>query len=431
MPTPLRIGLTGGIACGKSHVLSRLAKAGFHPLDLDRVAHEVMAPGGAAYEDVVAAFGPGILGPAGAIDRQALGAVVFRDEDARQRLNAIVHPRVWAEEARYVARWSGEAGSVVVTDAALLVESGLHLRFDRLVVVHCPPEVQLRRLDGPRRHRRGRGLVAPSRPDADPREAALWSFRGDHCRLAGRDLGRGRCAGPGDPGLGATCVASAWLSVAIARSGACTTVRTAGRGACRRPALLSEIAQRGGIAMEGLKSLLSPPAPGVWYRAARADEGGPGPATLAGALVLWQSSRGVADEERLLAAMASVARLTHDAAPAIGNACVLALAMLQEIAAAPSAMIPLADRLALWRSKAERWAGGSFPDELRPVLSAVEEHPGDVGRARAVAASGGGSSDLAGALAGLRGGSGPDPLRPDAERAVDALLRVSDHPATG
>jgi dephospho-CoA kinase len=142
----LRVGLTGGIACGKSQVLRRLELRGCRTLDLDRVAHDVMAPGGSAHADVVAAFGPGILRADGAVDRKALGALVFQDHAARERLNQIVHPRVRIEERRRVAALAGEAAAVVVVDAALLVEAGLHLRFDRLVVVHCAPDEQLRRL---------------------------------------------------------------------------------------------------------------------------------------------------------------------------------------------------------------------------------------------------------------------------------------------
>jgi dephospho-CoA kinase len=429
MPTPLRIGLTGGIACGKSQVLSRLARAGLHTLDLDEVAHEVMAPGGAAYADVVAAFGSEILDVASAIDRKALGALVFRDEGARQRLNGIVHPRVWAEEARRVLLWSGEAGSAVVTDAALLVESGLHLRFDRLVVVHCSPEVQLRRLMA---------------RDGIDEEAARSRLRAqmpiDEKRLFGHYALE--TAGSLEETWALADALAREIEGLARRPRPVATLRRDRaigcllNGPARGPrglsptALLAEIAQRGGIAMEGLKSLLAPPASSAWYRAAEPDERGPAPATLAGALVLWQLSRGVADEETLLAAMASVARLTHGAAPAIGNACVLALAML-DAATLPLSTLPLGDRLALWRSKAERWAGGAFSGTLLPVLSAVEAHPGEVGRARALATGEGGDPDIAGALAGLRDGPAGQPPRRDAEDAVDALLSLSGRPATG
>jgi dephospho-CoA kinase len=429
MPTPFRIGLTGGIACGKSQVLSRLAQAGLRTLDLDEVAREGMAPGGSAYEEVVAAFGPGILDTAAAIDRKALGAVVFRDDGARQRLNRIVHPRVWAEEERRVTEWSRAGAAVVVTDAALLVESGLHLRFDRLVVVHCPPAVQLQRLmarDGID-EAAARSRLLAQMPIEEKRcfghfEVATAGSL-EETWAAADDLVRKiqGLAQPARPAAG------------LRRDRALGCLQ---HGPVRGPrglspsVLLAEIARYGGIAMEGLKALLSPPASSVWYRAARPDESGPRPATLAGVLVLWQLSRRVADEETLLAAMASVARLTHDGPDAIGNACVLALAML-EVVAESRAILPLTERLALWRTRAERWACGTFSEELLPVLTAVEEHPGDVGAARASAASRGGDPDLAGAMVGLQAGSGKGPTPRDVEDAVDALWPLSGRPATG
>ena len=120
--------------------------AGLATLDLDLVAHDVMAPGAAAYDAVVAEFGPGIVGAGGRIDRPALAGRVFADPGARNRLNALVHPRVREEEDRRAAALAAADAALLVTDAALLVEAGYHLRFDRLVVVHCPPEEQLRRL---------------------------------------------------------------------------------------------------------------------------------------------------------------------------------------------------------------------------------------------------------------------------------------------
>ena len=142
----LRVGLTGGIACGKSHVLRRLAAHGLATAALDSVAHELMAPGGATYGEIVAAFGREILGEDGAIDRRALGELVFADAAARARLDAIVHPRVRQSEEHLVAALAAEGRSVIVSDAALLVEVGIHLRFDRLVVVHCEEADQRRRL---------------------------------------------------------------------------------------------------------------------------------------------------------------------------------------------------------------------------------------------------------------------------------------------
>jgi dephospho-CoA kinase len=142
----VRVGLTGGIATGKSHVLRGLAAAGLHVLDLDRVAHALLLPGGAAYEDVRAAFGPRVLAADGTIDRKALGEVVFAEPAERERLNALVHPRIREAESAWVSGLAGDPRAVLVTDAALLVETGMHLRFARLVVTWCPAQQQLARL---------------------------------------------------------------------------------------------------------------------------------------------------------------------------------------------------------------------------------------------------------------------------------------------
>ncbi len=128
-------------------VAGQLARSGCAVLDLDRVAHEVMAPGGPAHAVVVAAFGPGVVGSDGTIDRKLLGARVFRERSELERLNAIVHPIVARAEARRVASLQAAGAEVVVSEAALLVETGLHLRFDRLIVAHCSPEQQRQRLE--------------------------------------------------------------------------------------------------------------------------------------------------------------------------------------------------------------------------------------------------------------------------------------------
>src|SRR4029079_11735128 len=124
--------------CGKSRVRRHLAAAGFGTLDLDGVAHEMIAPGGPAYDDVVAAFGRGILAADGTVDRKALGSRVFVDAAARAELNALVHPRVRDEEPRRAAAHEAAGGRVFVTDAALLVEAGVHLACERPVVVRRP-----------------------------------------------------------------------------------------------------------------------------------------------------------------------------------------------------------------------------------------------------------------------------------------------------
>lgn len=141
----LRVGLTGGIASGKTTVAQILAEHGAFVLDGDRLAHEVMSPDGAVHQAVVERFGREILGDAGGIDRARLGARVFRDSADREALSSIVHPAVLAELERRIASYTGHS-TLAVFDAALLVESGAYRRFDKLVVVRCSGATQIRRL---------------------------------------------------------------------------------------------------------------------------------------------------------------------------------------------------------------------------------------------------------------------------------------------
>jgi dephospho-CoA kinase len=143
----LRVGLTGGIACGKSTVARFLSELGAFVLDADHLAHMAISPGGAAYAEVVARFGTDILDEHGLLVRSKLAGLVFDDAGLRDELNAIVHPRVRAEaDRRITERARLGLSPVAVMDAALLVESGSYRDFDRLLVVNCPREVQLRRL---------------------------------------------------------------------------------------------------------------------------------------------------------------------------------------------------------------------------------------------------------------------------------------------
>ncbi|WP_369797195.1 dephospho-CoA kinase [Nesterenkonia sp. AN1] len=140
----LSVGLTGGIASGKSAVATRLAEHGAIVIEADLLAREVLEPGTDGLDAVVQAFGSGVLTDSGALDREALGQIVFADEDARARLNAIVHPRV--AEARNALRALAPEGTVVVEDIPLLVETGQAERFDVVVVVAAPPEERLNRI---------------------------------------------------------------------------------------------------------------------------------------------------------------------------------------------------------------------------------------------------------------------------------------------
>lgn len=172
-----RIGLTGGIAAGKSVAAARLAELGAVVIDSDVLAREAVAPGSVGLEAVVEEFGPGVLAPDGSLDRSALGARVFADDDARGRLNAIVHPVVRRLSAeREAAAATADHGSVVVHDIPLLVETGQADAFHVLVVVHAPAVLRVERLVV------GRGL---SRDEAEARIAAQAT---DSDRLAVADV---------------------------------------------------------------------------------------------------------------------------------------------------------------------------------------------------------------------------------------------------
>ena len=147
-PEPiLEVGLTGGIACGKSSVAGYMAELGAFVIDADEIVQQVTAPRGSAYDDVVRRFGTGILDAEGRIDRPALAARVFNDADEREALNSIVHPRVRLEARRRMAECAREGrATMAVFDAALLVETGTHKDFHRLVVVTCRRETQMQRL---------------------------------------------------------------------------------------------------------------------------------------------------------------------------------------------------------------------------------------------------------------------------------------------
>ncbi|MFQ5894906.1 MAG: dephospho-CoA kinase [Nitrospinota bacterium] len=141
------VGLTGGIASGKSVVAKMLRERGAHLIDADALARKLVEPGEPALEEVVRAFGRGVLNPDGTLNRKALGGRVFQDPGERRRLEAILHPRIWAEEDALIERYRPEdPRGVVVVEAALMVETGSYRRFDLLVVVDCDERQQVERL---------------------------------------------------------------------------------------------------------------------------------------------------------------------------------------------------------------------------------------------------------------------------------------------
>jgi len=143
----LRVGLTGNIAAGKSTVAGWLAELGCAVIDLDALGHHCLARDTSTYEQVVELFGEAILDGDGTIDRRALAAIVFANAEARRGLEAILHPAIRALEEHRVAEMIATSGSaIVVSEAALLYETGAATRYDRMVVVTAPDDVRRARL---------------------------------------------------------------------------------------------------------------------------------------------------------------------------------------------------------------------------------------------------------------------------------------------
>lgn len=140
----MRVGLTGGIASGKSTVSRILSELGAVIVDSDAIAREVVAPGTPGLASVVEAFGPGVLAADGTLDRPALGAIVFADPARRRVLEGITWPLIGQRSAELVA--SAPAGALIVHDIPLLVETGQQERFDAVVVVDVPHETQVERM---------------------------------------------------------------------------------------------------------------------------------------------------------------------------------------------------------------------------------------------------------------------------------------------
>ncbi len=142
----LKVGLTGGLATGKTFVGEALRDLGCYLLQADRIGHEVLLPGGEAYEGVLREFGPAVLQPDGTVDRRRLAALVFGDPGRLDVLTRLVHPpvlrRIEAEERRIAAQ---DPRAIVVVEAAVLIEAGVHRRFDKLIVAVCSEEQQVAR----------------------------------------------------------------------------------------------------------------------------------------------------------------------------------------------------------------------------------------------------------------------------------------------
>lgn len=142
----LRVGLTGGLASGKSHVAQTLADLGCYLISADRLGHEALEPGGEAYAPALEEFGSAILDERGWIDRRKLASLVFERPDRLAALNRIVHPIVIRREEELIARAArADPAGIAVVEAAILIETGSWKRFDRIILAVCPLEEQIER----------------------------------------------------------------------------------------------------------------------------------------------------------------------------------------------------------------------------------------------------------------------------------------------
>jgi dephospho-CoA kinase len=143
----LRVGLTGGIATGKSTVGAMFLELGCHLIDSDRITHALLEPGQAVYHTVVGEFGREVLDADGTIDRRKLGSIVFKDPLARNKLNSIVHPAVIRRQQEWLKEVeSADPNGIAIVDAALMIEVGTYKNYEKIIVVSCPPEIQRQRL---------------------------------------------------------------------------------------------------------------------------------------------------------------------------------------------------------------------------------------------------------------------------------------------
>jgi len=142
----LRVGLTGGLATGKSHVGEYLAGMGCHLMKADEIGHQALEPGGGAFSEVISAFGREILNQAGEIDRRALGEIVFKDTGQLALLNSLVHPVViGAEQEWYEQLEREDPNGIGIVEAAILIETGSYKRFQKIILTVCDPEQQIER----------------------------------------------------------------------------------------------------------------------------------------------------------------------------------------------------------------------------------------------------------------------------------------------
>jgi dephospho-CoA kinase len=143
----LKVGLTGGIASGKSTVGRMFGELGCKVIDSDRITRQLFEPGTPVNTAVAEAFGPRVVAPDGSIDRSVLAELVFQNPDLRQKLNSIVHPAIYQRQAEFLAQAAAaDSRAIGIVEAALIVEVGSYRNYDKLIVVTCSPKIQRERL---------------------------------------------------------------------------------------------------------------------------------------------------------------------------------------------------------------------------------------------------------------------------------------------
>jgi dephospho-CoA kinase len=195
------VGLTGGIACGKSAVARILRGQGVPVIDADQVAREVVAPGTPGLARVVERFGREVLGPDGGLDRAAMRDRITSDPDARAALEGITHPEIRRVIGERLVALAAEGRRAVVVEAALLVETGSYRMYPRLIVVSCDPAVQLARIVARDQvtQDQARAIVATQLPLAEKERVATHVIRNDGtlAELEARTLEVWRAIDPG------------------------------------------------------------------------------------------------------------------------------------------------------------------------------------------------------------------------------------------
>jgi len=399
----VRVGLTGGIASGKSHVRRRLAAAGFATLDLDEIARQVTQPGGSVFAAVVEAFGPAVQTREGGLDRAALGQIVFSDPRARAQLDALVHPRIREVEEARAESAAREGQALLVTDGALLIEVGSHLRFERLIVAHCSEQAQLERIvkrDG-LQPEAARQRLASQMPMAEKRRFASWVI--DTERPLERTDQQIDALARELRALAANRPAVLSLSPRRALAFVAQLRLDRPRG-FRDVDVLQRIAGARRVDLQLLAKLLDPTSAGPWYEAPGRLGDERGPETLAALLALWQLKREGLDATRVVAMAASVARLTHRGDAAIASACLAAEAVAW---VARDGAIPAAWKTpsCCWRLEADKWGPSEPSARVIAAVTSAAAHPREWQAARDACQRARGDAALCGALVALGSGA--------------------------